>query len=469
MATTPNMSLILPTVSVTLGPTWATQLNSALNIVDSHDHTSGSGVPIPTDGISIDADLTFGGYNATNLKSTRYSAQGSPLGTVNDVGCLYVSGVDLYYNDGNGNQIQLTASGALNASSIGGIGGDYTTSSASVSYSDSTKRYVFWQDTNQSAEMDVGTILLRKTTASSAAITIQAASGLSSGYTLTLPTAAPGSTVPVQVDSSGNLSFSSSLSSLTLSSLTASTVPYLGASKEFLSSAVTPTELGYLSGTTGPGVVSVAAITVFTSSGTWTKSTLSPKFIRVTVVGPGGGGGGCAAPGASAAASGSGGGGGEWGQKIILAASLGATETVTVGSGGSGGTAGNNNGSDGSSASSFGSHISAAPGSGGSGGAATTGSNISAGGAGGTGGSGGSVYVKGESGGVGRVLGGSLLFTNNGGSSKMGFGPVSSGTGTGITGQSYGAGGSGANQSSGNPAQAGGDGADGVVIVEEFY
>jgi hypothetical protein len=39
---------------------------------------------------------------------------------------------------------------------------------------------------------------------------------------------------------------------LTLLSFTASTVPYIGASKQLVSSAVTPTELGYLSGVTGP-------------------------------------------------------------------------------------------------------------------------------------------------------------------------------------------------------------------------
>jgi hypothetical protein len=47
---TANMNLSLPTVSVTIGPTWATQLNTALETVDVHDHTSGKGVQVPLPG-----------------------------------------------------------------------------------------------------------------------------------------------------------------------------------------------------------------------------------------------------------------------------------------------------------------------------------------------------------------------------------------------------------------------------------
>lgn len=218
MPMTPYMDLDLPTVSATVGPDWASDLNTALTVVDAHDHTSGSGVQVPSAGIDINADLTFNDdYNAIDLRSTRFDAQGSALGEVTDIGCLYVAGVDLYYNDGNGNQIQLTAGGALNAASIGGIGGDYTTSDASVFYTSASQKFTFWQDTNTAANMDMGPILLRKTSASSAAITIQPAAGLASGWTLTLPTAAPASTSFVAIDSSGNLSFTNSLASLTLS------------------------------------------------------------------------------------------------------------------------------------------------------------------------------------------------------------------------------------------------------------
>lgn len=215
MSVTPYMNLTLPTVSATLGPLYATQNNSAFTTVDSHNHTSGQGIAVPTAGVNIDADLTFGSYNATALRSTRYTAQGSPLALVTDRGCIYVSGVDMWFNDGSGNQIQLTASGALNAASIGGIGGDYTTSTASVAYSDSTKTFSFLQDTNKSALMDMGTILLRRTDiTSSAATTIQANGSLTVGYTVTLPSAVPASTSIMLMDSSGNISFSSNANNI---------------------------------------------------------------------------------------------------------------------------------------------------------------------------------------------------------------------------------------------------------------
>lgn len=53
------------------------------------------------------------------------------------------------------------------------------------------------------------------------------------------------------IDSSNATQLSWSTAGLTLSQLTASTVPYLNASKVLTSSAVTPTQLGYLSGATG--------------------------------------------------------------------------------------------------------------------------------------------------------------------------------------------------------------------------
>ncbi len=217
MSTTPYMSLLLPDVSTTLGPEWATELNDAFTTVDEHDHTSGKGVLVPTAGLNINADLSFNGYNSTSLRSVRLATNAAPLALVTDLGCLYRSGVDLWFNDGSGNQIQLTASGALNAASIGGIGGDYSTSTASVAYSDSTKTFTFLQDTNKYALMAMGTILLGRTdNTSSAVITIKASTSLVSGWTLTLPIAPPASTMFVAIDSSGNLSFTNTLTALTL-------------------------------------------------------------------------------------------------------------------------------------------------------------------------------------------------------------------------------------------------------------
>jgi len=113
---TPEMSLTVPVPGSEPGPNWAYDLNSSLTVIDTHTHSAGSGVQITPSGININTDLTFNSLNnAISLRSVRFTAQGSPLSQVYDLGCLYVSGIDLYYNDENGNQIRLTNAGAVNA------------------------------------------------------------------------------------------------------------------------------------------------------------------------------------------------------------------------------------------------------------------------------------------------------------------------------------------------------------------
>jgi hypothetical protein len=74
---------------------------------------------------------------------------------------------------------------------------------------------------------------------------------------------------------------------LILSSLTATTVPYLNGSKQFTSSAVTPTELGYLSGVTSAIQTQInakAAIAGPTFTGTVTIPTLNVSGLTATTV-----------------------------------------------------------------------------------------------------------------------------------------------------------------------------------------
>ena len=277
----------------------------------------------------------------------------------------------------------------------------------------------------------------------------------------------------VLIDDSDNITGVNDLTvdnDTTLSNLTATTVPYLDASKVMTSSAVTPTELGFLAGVVDRPV-SQAATTVFTSSGTWTKATLDPVFVKVNVVGGGGGSGGAQGTSSTQASSAGGGGGGETSVSIILASGLGATETVTIGAGGTAGASGNNAGGSGGT-SSFGAHVTAVGGGGGSGGGATSsaGGLVAPGGTGGTGGTGGDYHFRGGDAGNGRVLSGQLIGSNNGGHSSMAGsrrGPA--GGGNGFDGYVYGGGASGSSCSGSQSSRFGAEGADGVVIVEEFY
>lgn len=196
----PNMNLILPGVGVTLGPQWATDLNSSLNIIDGHDHASGSGVPINPAGLDISSDLTIKNNNLTNARSLRMAVQPSALALASDLGCLYVTGVDLYFNDENGNQIQITQSGGV-AGSPGSISN--LTSPASASYVAGSQTFVWQSGVSTAANMDAGSLILRNITPSSFGITLSPPT-LSSNYSIVLP-ALPASTKIMSIDSSGNI------------------------------------------------------------------------------------------------------------------------------------------------------------------------------------------------------------------------------------------------------------------------
>ena len=199
---TPNMGLTVPSAGLTSGPQFALDINNSLTILDQHNHTPGSGVAITPLAIDINSDLTFAGNNATFLRTTRFSPQATSPAGVNDKGCLYVLGVDLYYNDESGNVIRLTQSG-----SIVGTSGSITglTSPASASYSSVGSTFIWQSGTNIAANMDMGSITLRNLTAGSDGVTISPPSSLSTNYTLTLPVIPPAIDMMV-MDTAGNMS-----------------------------------------------------------------------------------------------------------------------------------------------------------------------------------------------------------------------------------------------------------------------
>jgi len=199
----PNMNLILPTVGVDPGPDWATNLNSSLTIIDAHNHASSSGVQITPNGLNINSDLSFNSNNAIALNSVRFTPLLAPIsGSAPNLGCLYESGVDLYYNDGSGNQVRITQSGGV-AGSPGSISG--LTSPASATYVGGSQTFVWQSAASTAANMDMGSIILRNITAGSNGITITPPAGLSSNFTYTLPGSLPGNTSFLTVDNSGNM------------------------------------------------------------------------------------------------------------------------------------------------------------------------------------------------------------------------------------------------------------------------
>ncbi len=212
------------------------------------------------------------------------------------------------------------------------------------------------------------------------------------------------------------------------------------------------------------------SLQTFTTSGTWNRPSGCTR-VKVYVIAAGGAGGGAVATSSGQCSAGGGGAGGGMAMEEIDVTST-SSATVTVGAGGTG-ASGASGGSGGTS--SFGAFCSATGGAGGN--ASTAGSSDSgSGGRAGGSGSGGDINIDGQGSETGWRIGGNFAAGGMGGASGGGFGggargPTagSSGTAAGVAGGNYGGGGSGAANGNSQSAQAGGDGADGLVLVFEFY
>lgn len=202
----PNMGMPIPGVAVTDGPQWAADLDNCLTIVDGHTHTPGSGVQLTPASLNINSDLPFNGNNAITLRSVRFSPQVLPLSLPADIGSLYESGVDLFYNDGNGNQIQLTRAGAVTGTpgSISNL-----LPPASVTFVAGTATFVFQSAANTPANIDGASFVLRNLTIGSAGLTLSPPNAMGSDFSIVLPSL-PSAQAIVEMDVSGNMTASPS-------------------------------------------------------------------------------------------------------------------------------------------------------------------------------------------------------------------------------------------------------------------
>lgn len=226
--------------------------------------------------------------------------------------------------------------------------------------------------------------------------------------------------------------------------------------------------------------VSTITRTVITATGTYTSPAgLAGADFELQAAGGGSG----SADGANSAPNGSasaGGGGGEYARGYFDAATLGASQSVTVGAVGAAGVGNGGNGGN-ASASSVGSLMTANGGSGGTGtGSASQGAAV-AGGAGGTGGTGGDYRVPGGAGGSGagwttNTAGDSgTTIRGSGGMSFLGRGPgplmnttaSSTASVAAVAGANYGAGASGG-ANHGSTAINGATGGPGICIATNY-
>lgn len=181
--TSPNMFLTIPSVGSQQGPDYALNVNADLSLIDQHDHSPGKGVPISSAGINVSADFTLNGHDLTNVGGVAFTAFTSNPSTVQ---FLYVApGIetpvteDLWFNDGNGNQVQITSNGTVNAT-IASIPGE--------SYAAGT---FFWKQgagSTTPANFDIGSITIRPNVAATTnGVRLVPPSAIVSQYDIALP------------------------------------------------------------------------------------------------------------------------------------------------------------------------------------------------------------------------------------------------------------------------------------------
>lgn len=284
---TPNMGLYQPSIGIDSGLTWEQDINSNSTLLDQHNHSAGSGVQVNPSGININSDLPFNSNNSIQLRSDRFSPQSAPLSLASDIGCIYVSGLDLYFNDISGNQIRITSGGLVNATSSG-----ISSGTASASFVSSV--LVVDSASNTPASIQSGSLIVGNSGVSgSKYVTVSPPSALAANYSLTLPVVSPSGTQLLVIDPSGNMapnagSLSSVVANAIAGSMTSSgadTIASLMDATGANAIGATMTSAGansVASARTRPLGTSVGAGGIATSSSSGSFTTSSTTAVAVT-------------------------------------------------------------------------------------------------------------------------------------------------------------------------------------------
>lgn len=207
MPTLPYMGLVTPVIKGDRGA-WDGKLNAIFTRVDSHDHTAGKGIVIPTAGLGIDEDLPMGGNGFTGVAKVNFTTITAPTTGSKD---LFVNAADneLYWRSNAGVNVKLTSGSGLNISLVGGIVGDYAAVGAAVAYDDANKRYTLKTQTNTWARLATGPVRIYEFNTTETVYFEQAVdAALAASYTVTWPAALPGAQTAIQVTAAGVVLFS---------------------------------------------------------------------------------------------------------------------------------------------------------------------------------------------------------------------------------------------------------------------
>lgn len=441
----PNMGFPNPNPGVDPGPDYAQNLFASLSILGSHDHTPGQGVLVPVAGINVNANFPLQGNNLTTVRTVNFNSQSGTLtATAPDLGCIYVAGNELVYNDKNGNIVPITNNGSVNsgAGSISGL----PSGTASAAYNAGSSTFIWRSATLTPADMDGGSFIFRQILASAKGIKVSSPNSLAADYQMFWPSALPVSSKLMTLDNAGDI---------------AAAVDVDNASLEIAANVLEVKDDGITFPKLAPEVRNaiLGATQVITTNGSY----VVPADVTGLYVSACGGGGGGGAGGGGGIGGGGGGGGGSAVFERRLTVVGGETLTIVIGSGGSGGGTGGAAGASGSdttiTGSSSGLIMTCAGGTRGLGGA--NGGAGSAGGAGGAGSGNAGSGTAGVAAGPAAPGGAAWGFGSWGQASNGGNGGTSTGGGGGNGGGGGGAFGVGGQSNPGTNGSAGGIGAGG--------
>lgn len=203
-----SLNITLPTVGATTGPSYATQINAAIQTLI--DDVEAKIVPAELD-INADVDFSSGGtsYGAENLQRLNFTEQGTALAGGSYVNSLFDVNGELYYQDGAGNNVQLTSGGSL-----GAVAGNITTtgspayaaSGVELQWAGGDDEYRFFGNGGGYADLVFSNLEFRN-----GSNTMTMSSGVTSDYSIAFPSAGPSANDLAYFDGSGNITFSGTI------------------------------------------------------------------------------------------------------------------------------------------------------------------------------------------------------------------------------------------------------------------
>ncbi len=206
---TPNMGLIMPSPGDDAG-TWDDLINAAADAIDAHDHSSGSGVQVPTAGLNIDADLTFGGFSATEVKAVRFTQQATISAFTRGL-AWKTSTNELYAIKSDGTEVRITNGSTLDVTAAAGFGGDYASSDALASFDQASGEYRFYSSDATTPDtwgkLSSEQINIHPAGTGSNRVQLKAPAGLAASYSVTYPAALPAATRRVSITSAGVMTY----------------------------------------------------------------------------------------------------------------------------------------------------------------------------------------------------------------------------------------------------------------------